>query len=111
MPRIDLWWPSATRVEVDQRSRAARLRLDHLERLLALRILPAQSWLRRGLCRPGLRIFDCGERLDMRSPDTTPIGPQPRQMPKLPAEIGAAVRLYAGSLSLVGGLARNRRAA
>jgi hypothetical protein len=64
MPRIDLWWPSATRVEVDQRSREARLRLDHLERLLALRILPAQSGLTRARRCHGLRIFDFGERLE-----------------------------------------------
>ena len=100
MPRIDLWWPSATRVEVDQRSREARLRLDHLERLLALRILPVQSWLTRARCRHGLRIFDFGERLETRS--------------KMPVEIPVetrVVRLYAAALTPVAGIARDRRAA
>jgi hypothetical protein len=112
MPRIDLWWPSATRVEVDQRSREARLRLEHLERLLTLRMLPAQIWLRRVLCRLGLRIFGFGERLEVRSPDTTLTGPPPRQQPEIPAEISVAARsLYAAALASVDGMARNLSAA
>jgi hypothetical protein len=34
MPRISFWSGSLSRVELDQRSRAARLRLERLERLL-----------------------------------------------------------------------------
>jgi hypothetical protein len=56
MPRIDLWRPSATRGEVDQPSREARLRQEHLERLFTLRMLPAQIWLRQVLCRLGLEF-------------------------------------------------------
>jgi len=120
MPRIDLWWPSATRVEVDQRSRETRLRLERLERLLALRILPAQSWLRRPLCLLGLRIFGFGGRTEVRSPDTTRTGPTSRPRPMMPAEIrakipdgvsGAAVRLYAAALAPAAGIGRDRRAA
>ena len=47
MPRPDTLDQSATRVELDQRSRDARLRLECVERLLAVRDLPRQSLLRR----------------------------------------------------------------
>jgi hypothetical protein len=47
MPKIDVLDQSATRVELDQRSRDARLRLECVERLLAVRDLPRQSLLRR----------------------------------------------------------------
>jgi hypothetical protein len=56
MPRTDLFEQSATRVELDQRSREARLRLEYVERLLAVRSLPRQSLLRRFLRRLGSRI-------------------------------------------------------
>jgi hypothetical protein len=49
MPRTDLLEQSAPRAEVDQRSRDARLRLEHVERLLLVRPLPRQSLLRRFL--------------------------------------------------------------
>ena len=47
MPKTDVLDQSATRVELDQRSRDARLRLECVERLLAVRDLPRQSLLRR----------------------------------------------------------------
>jgi|SRR5271169_1265378 len=47
MPKTDILDQSATRVELDQRSRDARLRLECVERLLAVRDLPRQSLLRR----------------------------------------------------------------
>ena len=49
MPKTDILDQSATRVELDQRSRDARLRLECVERLLAARDLPRQSLLRRFL--------------------------------------------------------------
>ena len=49
MPKTDVLDQSATRVELDQRSRDARLRLECVERLLAVRDLPRQSLLRRFL--------------------------------------------------------------
>ena len=49
MPRPDLLDQSLTRVELDQRSRDARLRLEYVERLLLVRLLPRQSLLRRFL--------------------------------------------------------------
>ena len=49
MPKPDMLELSTTRVELDQRSRDARLRLECVERLLAVRDLPRQSLLRRFL--------------------------------------------------------------
>src|SRR5258705_12646882 len=57
MPRNDVLQSSAPRVELDQRSREARLRLEHVERLLIVRPLPRQSFLRRVLRRLGFRIY------------------------------------------------------
>ena len=57
MPRTDLWRTSATRVEVDSRSREARLQLEQAQRVLAL---PTQSWLSRMYNRFGLRLFGGG---------------------------------------------------
>lgn len=56
MPRTDLLQQSATRAELDQRSREARLRLERIERLLAVRSVPRPSLLRRVLRRLGSRI-------------------------------------------------------
>jgi hypothetical protein len=47
MQRTDLFQQNATRVELDQRSRDARLRLECAERLLGVWPLPRRSLLRR----------------------------------------------------------------
>src|SRR5881392_393031 len=73
MSRADLWRWSATRAEIDHRSREARLRLEHLERLLIMRALPARSWVRRVLYRCGLRLFN-GRRVPSRSCGIDPAG-------------------------------------
>jgi hypothetical protein len=57
MPRTELLEPNPTRAELDQRSRDARLRLEHVERLLVMRPSARQSLLRRVLRRFGLRIY------------------------------------------------------
>lgn len=57
MSRTDLWRRSATRVEVDQRSREARLQLEHAERLVAL---PTRSWLMVVLYCFGFRMSGGG---------------------------------------------------
>jgi hypothetical protein len=57
MPRPDLLEQSAPRVELDQRSREARLRLEHVERLLVVRPSPRQSLLKRVLHCLGSRIY------------------------------------------------------
>jgi hypothetical protein len=75
MSRIDLWRWSPTRVEIDHRAREARLRLEHLERLLIMRALPTQSWVKRVLYRRGGggRFFDGGRALG-RSSNIDPAG-------------------------------------
>jgi hypothetical protein len=50
MLRINLWSQSVPRVELDQRSREAHLRLERIERLLVPRAAVTDSWLRRLLC-------------------------------------------------------------
>jgi hypothetical protein len=49
MLRANLWNKSVSRVELDQRARDARLRLERTERLLVLRAAVTDSWLRRVL--------------------------------------------------------------
>ena len=61
MLRTNLWNKSVPRVELDQRARDARLRLEQLERLLAPRAAAARSWLRRVVC-----LFSFGLRLARR---------------------------------------------
>jgi hypothetical protein len=50
MPRNNFWSESVPRAELDQRSRAARLRLERLERLLAPRAAVTHSRLKRLFC-------------------------------------------------------------
>lgn len=49
MPRTNLWDRTVSRVELDQRSREVRLRLEQIERLLVWRAVVRQSRLRRVL--------------------------------------------------------------
>ena len=49
MLRANLWNTSVSRVELDQRARDTRLRLERIERLLVLRAAVTDSWLRRVL--------------------------------------------------------------
>jgi hypothetical protein len=67
MSKSDLWRWSAARVEIDHRSRDARLRLEHLERVLMKRALPARSWAKRALHRRGARFSDGGRALGRSS--------------------------------------------
>jgi hypothetical protein len=89
MPKSDLVQLSAPRVELDQRSREARLRLEHAERSLVVRPLPKQSLLRRVLRRLGLRIY-AGEHLAGRSAKPTVTGGRPRPGRRMPGETGGA---------------------
>jgi hypothetical protein len=57
MPKAELWNNSVPRVELDQRARAARLRLERVERLLAPRRPEQASWLRRVLCPFSFAIY------------------------------------------------------
>jgi hypothetical protein len=89
MPRDNLRQPSAARVELDQRSREARLRLERIERLLAARLLPKQSLLRRVLYYLRSRIY-AGEQVGGGSTRATLTGRRPRQGRKMPDETGLA---------------------
>jgi hypothetical protein len=50
MMRTNLWSKSVSRVELDQRSRAARLRRERIDRLLIPPVAVTHSRLRRLLC-------------------------------------------------------------
>jgi hypothetical protein len=50
MLKMELWSNSVPRVELDQRARAARLRLEQVERLLVPRAALVAFRLRRVLC-------------------------------------------------------------
>ena len=83
MLKPDFWLRSAARAEIDQRAREARLRLEHLERLLKIRALPVRSW--RGLLdyARGPRFFR-GGRVRARSTKTAATRtwrPQTRDIP------------------------------
>jgi hypothetical protein len=47
MPRTNLWTQSVPRIELDQRSREARLRFERIDRLFILRETVTHSGLRR----------------------------------------------------------------
>jgi hypothetical protein len=49
--RANLWNKCVPRVELDQRARDARLRLERIERLLVPRAAVTAFWLRRVFCR------------------------------------------------------------
>jgi hypothetical protein len=76
MLRTNLWNESVPRVELDQRARDARLRLEQLERLLAPRAAAARSWLRRVVCLFSFGYGSRGDRpqgpLSNRRPSRTP---------------------------------------
>jgi hypothetical protein len=55
MPRTNLWTQSVSRIELDQRSREARLRFEQTDRLFVLSGTVTHSWL-RGL----LSLFTVG---------------------------------------------------
>jgi hypothetical protein len=48
MPRINLWSQSAPRVEIDQRSRDARLRFERTDELYRLPVIPRCGRVNRG---------------------------------------------------------------
>jgi hypothetical protein len=87
MPKSDLLQSSLPRVELDYRSREARLRLEHVERLLTRRALRKPSWLRRVLRSRGSRT-EMGEQIEDRSANAAPAGRGPRQGRRMPGETG-----------------------
>ena len=96
MQRTDLFEQSATRVELDQRSRDARLRLEYVERLLVLRPLRRQSLLRRVLRCLGSRTR-LGEQTRGRSMNpVSAAGRRPRGQ-EMSAEGGGAPGGFPGA--------------
>ncbi len=89
MPRTDLFEQTAPRVEVDQRSRDARLRLEYVERLLLVRPLPRQSLLRRFLRCFASRTSGGGQ-IDGRSMTGVPAGRRTRHEHETTAESDGA---------------------
>jgi hypothetical protein len=89
MLRPDLWWWNAARVDIDQRAREARLRLEHLERLLISRVLPT-SRPRQALDQRRLSFFGAG---CARGQSTKLAPPEPRygQTRPIPTEMCVAV--------------------
>ena len=69
---------SVPRAEIDQRARDARLRLEQIERLLALRAPVTASWLRRVLC-----IFSLGRPIEGSQTSQTR-GPLIIRWPRMP---------------------------
>ena len=66
MMRTNLWSKSVPRVDLDQRSRAARLRLERIDRLLMPPAAMTYSRLRRLLGLFGVGI-SCGAPQDSRT--------------------------------------------
>jgi hypothetical protein len=87
MPRTDLLEQSATRVELDQRSREARLRLERVQRLLLVRPLPRQSLLRRVLRRLGSRGY-IGGRIASETANRTRGNGRPREKRATTGKVG-----------------------
>ena len=57
MPRTNLWSQSVPRVELDQRSREARLRLERIERLFVPRAAMRNSRVRRFLALLSVGVY------------------------------------------------------
>jgi hypothetical protein len=90
MLKPDLSWWSAARIEIDQRARETRLRLEHLERLLVSRVLPTRGWPGELDYRRGPRFFR-GGRAQGRSAKITPTGMHRRPRSRdFPTEAGIA---------------------
>ena len=78
MPRANLWNNSVPRVELDQRARDARRRLEQIERRLAPRAAVTASRLRRVLC-----LFSFGESPQGRRTRGRLSNRRPSRMPKI----------------------------
>jgi hypothetical protein len=66
MPSKNLWNANVPRVELDQRVRDARLRLERIERLLVPRAAVTNSWLR--WVEPECGLFCPGSGLPCQHP-------------------------------------------
>jgi hypothetical protein len=89
MLRTDRWSTSTTRVEVDQRSRATRLRLEQLERLLSPPSHQTRPWFLRVLGWRGFGMIG-GERRQGRATRARVAGRRSRNT-RAPADGGILV--------------------
>ena len=91
MLRANLWNNSVSRVELDQRARDARLRLERIERLLVLRAAVTNSWLRRVLWL--FSFGRSGEGSRARRTRGTPSNQRPRlpQIQEVWLEVSACI--------------------
>jgi len=78
MLKAILWNKSVPRVEIDQRARDARLRLEQIERRLVSRAAVTASWLRRVLY-----LFSFGRR-GVGSRTSRIRGPLNNRRPRMP---------------------------
>jgi hypothetical protein len=81
MLKDTLWSQSVPRVELDQRARDARLRLERIERLLAPRAAATDSWFRRALCLFSFGIY--GEAWQGNRTKGSLSNRRPSRMPKI----------------------------
>jgi hypothetical protein len=91
MLKPEHWWWNAARVEIDQRARDARLRLEQIERLLISGVLPTRPLPRPMPRRRGLRFFR-GGCVQTRSTRVLPPGLWRRQTCPIPIEVCIAAR-------------------
>lgn len=81
MLKANLWNKSMPRVELDQRARDARLRLERIERLLVPRAAVTEPWLRRVLWPFSFGIYgDSSRGNQTRGPLSNR---RPPRMPKI----------------------------
>jgi len=111
MLRSDFCWWSAARAEIDHRAREARLRLEHLERLLVLRVVPTPSSREQVPDRQVLRFFRGG---CVQSGPTTvaPPGQRRGQARHFPTEVCIAASIVPVAVkTAIGEIARGAGAA
>jgi hypothetical protein len=81
MLKAKVWNKSVPRVELDQRVRDARLRLERIEWLLMPRATATTLWFRRVVC---LFSFGTSEGVSRVIRIQGPLGNQPPRMPQFP---------------------------
>jgi hypothetical protein len=107
----DFWWWSAARAEIDHRARDARLRLEHLERLLVSRVAPTRSPPRQVPDRQVLGFFRGG---CVQDGQTTMAPPRQRrgQARHFPTEVCIAASIVPVAVkTAIGEIARGAGAA
>jgi hypothetical protein len=111
MLRSDFWWWSAARFEIDHRAREARLRLEHLERLLVARVAPMRSPRKQVPDGQVLRFFRGGCVQDEQT-TMAPPGQRRGQARHFPTEVCIAASIVPAAVkTAIGEMARGAGAA